>query len=342
MDRSCNASSSDDAPAPEPESYTRATPPAGDTPGARWLDRFVAHDLVPRLLDPARAGPRRAVPSGALRSADVEVLVELLLAEDLEGCVGWIEALQQSGIDADRLCGGLIAPAACSLGERWDQDRCDFAQVSIALGRLQALVHRVGAEAPPAPRVGPTGRVMILTLPARDHLLGAVIVADAFRRAGWDVSFEPGATEAELLRSIGAASFDLLAVSVALERDVATVRALLGALRKASLNPSVRTMAGGAALRPGSTLTAALGVDLIAADARDAVALGARALRPAWAPTGTRRGSAADAEAGTQSPARVRAQPPTGEPARIARARARRHSARRPADAPLALPRRSG
>jgi methanogenic corrinoid protein MtbC1 len=310
MDRSPDAPSGDDAPSCPPA--TRPDPRFSAPPP--WLQRFVEHELVPHLLDPTRSPARRPAPADALRSADVEALVELLLADDSPGCDAWIDALRGAGIDADRLCDELIAPAARRLGERWDQDRCDFARVSIALGRLQALVHRAGtdpARAGPAPQ---TGRVLVATLADRDHLLGAVIVADAFRRAGWDVAFDPGAGEAELLRRVRSVRFDLIGVSVALERDAARLRALLGALRAASRNPSVTTMAGGPALHRRPALRDEIGVDLVAADAREAVRLAGRALSPRPA-----AGPAAAAATTATATATATAGPASGAAARLRR-----------------------
>jgi methanogenic corrinoid protein MtbC1 len=316
MDRSSRASSSDEeASSPEPEPATRRGAPVA-APPPLWLSRLVEHELVPRLLDPTRAPVRRPAPADSPGAADVEVLVDLLLADDAQGCEDWTDALRTAGIDADRLCDALFAPAARRLGEHWDEDRCDFVQVSIALGRLQALVHRVGADADSATRGARRGRVLVATLPGRDHLLGAVIVAETFRRAGWDVTFEPGASGPDLLRAVRTTRFDLIGISVPQERDGTCVRALLDALRAASCNPAVTTMAGGPALRRRPALRRALGVDLVARDAREAVALGERALqgaadtpdaRPAAAVDGApiapaRRGRAAAPEqAGTRA-----------------------------------------
>ncbi len=335
MDRSSNASSSDDgASSPEPEPATCSGASASAPPPA-WLHRFVAHELVPRLLDPTRPPAGRAPPADALRPADVEALVELLLADDAEGCGAWTDALRAAGIDADRLCDELIAPAARRLGERWDEDRCDFAQVSIGLGRLQALVHRVGADAACAARTRQTGRVLVATLPGRDHLLGPVIVADAFRRAGWDVSFDPAATGAELLRSVRTLRFDVIGVSVALGRDAPPVRALLQALREASRNRAVTTMAGGPALAQHPAMRTELGVDLVAADAREAVTLAQQALS-------ARVGSTDVRSAVTPMPAAPSAARPAEDGARISRARLRRSAALRLAGTLAALGARAG
>ena len=109
MDRSSDAPSGDDAPSCPPA--TRPDPRFSAPPP--WLQRFVEHELVPHLLDPTRSPARRPAPADALRSADVEALVELLLADDSPGCDAWIDALRGAGIDADRLCDELTATVRC-------------------------------------------------------------------------------------------------------------------------------------------------------------------------------------------------------------------------------------
>jgi methanogenic corrinoid protein MtbC1 len=238
---------------------------------------LVETELVPRLLDGPRLRSSPRVPGPAPVDADVDVLVELVLGDDVDACLGWIDALRAQGADPERLRDALIAPAARRLGERWDDDRSDFGQVTIGLGHLQSLVHHL-AEGAPFAAGGPAGRLLLAKLPGADHLLGAVIVADTFRRAGWDVRFDPCAGEGELLEAVRAERFDVIGVTVALDGDYPAVRTLLAALRAASANPSVATMAGGPALVRWPALGADLGADLVPVDARDAVALAVRAL----------------------------------------------------------------
>ena len=42
----------------------------------------------------------------------------------------------------------LLAPAARLLGEYWEDDRCDFVDVTMGLWRLQEVVHEIAARAP--------------------------------------------------------------------------------------------------------------------------------------------------------------------------------------------------
>ena len=48
----------------------------------------------------------------------------------------------------------FIAPAALHLGEMWQQDLCDFFEVTLGVGRLQMLMNRLE---PPGTSRGRTG-----------------------------------------------------------------------------------------------------------------------------------------------------------------------------------------
>jgi methanogenic corrinoid protein MtbC1 len=285
------------SPHPDAEPPIRPFGPVGDPP-PDWLRRLVESELVPRLTDRPGLSVVRAVPPAMPVDADVEALVELLLDDDVDACYAWVDALRATGIDAPHLRDALIAHAARRLGELWDDDLCDFAQVSIGLGRLQSLVHHLGGD-PPLAAVAASGRLLLAKLPGTDHLLGPVIVADAFRRAGWDVHFDPCASEADLLETARTVRFDVIGLTVALDRDFGPVRDLLSTLRAASLNPSVSTMAGGPALARWPALSADLGADFVPADAPEAVSLATRTLpgqagrRVAEVPQATGRDAAA-------------------------------------------------
>lgn len=263
-----------ESPEPEPATARDVPPP--------WLRDVVEHRIVPSLLDAgsaARRRPARPEPT----AAELDALVGRLLADDAPGCLELVEGLRAAGVPDDAIRDALIAPAARRLGALWDADRCDFGQVTIGLGRLQSLVHDLGAEACCVP-AGAAGRVLLGLPDGAQHLLGVVLVADAFRRAGWHVCFDPCADEAALRARIREERFDLVAVSAGLDRDYPAVRALLGALRADSLNPAVVTMAGGPALSRWPALDADLGADLVAADAGQAVALAAAVLRAGGVP----------------------------------------------------------
>jgi methanogenic corrinoid protein MtbC1 len=260
----------------------------GEPPPA-WLVRTIESRVVPGLLRAhARdgiAGPR---PAAAVRDAaspveaDVERLVDLLVADDVEGCEALLGMLRDAGTDAATLDEALIGPAARRLGERWDDDRCDFAAVSQGLWRLQTWVHAWEADAPGVGGSG-TGRILVAAMPGCTHTLGAIVVAAAFRRAGWTVRFEAGRDAAALRDAVRAESFDLLGLCVGRDREIAEARTLVAGLRQASRRTRLRVLVGGPAFGQRADAAASVGADAWAADADGALVAARAQLRRARA-----------------------------------------------------------
>ncbi|MFM1988243.1 MAG: hypothetical protein RJA99_1200 [Pseudomonadota bacterium] len=273
-----------------------------------WLVGAIETRLVPSLLraHPRGASDRRSRPTAApaLRDADVETLVGLLLDDDAEGCAAWVGALHDGGIDVGTLCSDLIAPAARRLGEGWSEDRCGFAAVTLGLWRLQTLVHAMGADAPAADTTATgTGRILIAAVPGGTHLLGPVMVAAAFRHAGWSVRFEAGAEASALCALVRAAPCDVVGLSIGQDRELDAARALVRSLRRASRRLDLRVVVGGPGLRDGADHAAMLGADAWAPDAGAALRVAASLLRDARA-AARRRARADRAAAAPIAPGR--------------------------------------
>ena len=71
---------------------------------------------------------------------DTAELVRLLMGSEDSSAWTFIELLEMRGATPASLYLGVITQAARRLGELWEDDRCDFTQVTISLGRLQQVV----------------------------------------------------------------------------------------------------------------------------------------------------------------------------------------------------------
>ncbi|MFZ4756752.1 MAG: cobalamin B12-binding domain-containing protein [Burkholderiaceae bacterium] len=249
---------------------------AGVASPSPWLSRTVEFDVVPRLMLRhglgAAAAPARSQPADSpLDSREFDAFVDLLVADDVAACAAVLGRLLGHGVAFERLCLDVLAPAARSLGDRWDDDRCDFAQVTLGLWRIQSLMLEFGSTAVlPAPDDEP-GRVLLLSAIGCDHTLGVRMVAELFTGAGWDVHFDPGAAVAESLQQVRAGWFDVIGMSLGHACDTAATAATVGQLRGASRNAAITVMVGGPGLACGSQRVRALGADFAAADAGEAL-----------------------------------------------------------------------
>ena len=119
-----------------------------------------------------------------------------------------------------------------------------------------------------APVEGCARRALFVPAPGEQHGLGAIIVEEFFRRAGWQTWSAPALPEEELVALVSSRSFDIIGLTVSVERHLATLSRTVSALRRASRNPGVLILVGGRIFIEQPALAAEMGADGTAADGR--------------------------------------------------------------------------
>ncbi len=244
--------------------------------------RTIEADIIPRLL---RAHPHDASPPVVRKlisqpSADaVRAFATLVLAVD---DVAWAEAVEEhlaSGLCTETLCVELLAPAARELGRLWDEDLIGFADVTVGLGRLQRALRTLAPEFESHAGGCVDGRrILLLVMPGDDHTFGISMVAEFFRRAGWDVvgHTDPRCTNPTAL--VASEWFDVVGVSAGDGTRLELLPALIAELRGASRNSTLAVLLGGPVSLLEDQLAQRMGADGVASDARLAPALAEKML----------------------------------------------------------------
>lgn len=240
------------------------------------LVRTIEGEIVPRLVMARRSFPV-PVPAGnttgkAPDDADVRELVRLLLAHDVAVASAYIETVRQRGASLEGVCLRLLAPAARELGLLWEEDECDFMQVTVGLCRLHHLLRELSPEFRPEsaePRV--ERNILLAPAPGDQHTFGITLVAQFLRKAGWEVWHEHPANGAEILEVVRQNWFAVIGLSVGSESRVDEVAAIIRAIRQVSLNRSVGILLGGPLLVEKPELAALVGADATAYDGPMAV-----------------------------------------------------------------------
>lgn len=250
----------------------------------------IEKQIIPRLLNVQQFFPAQA--KKALASSDTEsfdeqpefqAFTQHCLSGDALKANQIVDALMARGLAHDRIFLELITPAARHLGVLWEQDLCDFTQVTCGLAMMHQMIYRLGYESPAGqPYVGERERVMLACAPGSQHFLGLTIVADFFRQAGSEVVLEISSTESELLRAVANEWFDVVGISVALQSQLQTLPDLIAHLRASSGNPKVRVVLGGPIFLMEEFSPQTLGADAIFTDAREAVGAVKRLVRSSY------------------------------------------------------------
>ena len=182
---------------------------------------------IPRLAASAE-GPRRRAAATPRR---LEACADAFARGEFDRAHGVLDRLCAAADPLDA-CERVLAPVARGLGDRWVADTCDFATLTLAMGRLHTLLHGVGRRWSPASAVGGAPpRALIAATPGEQHIFGAAMIAEALRGAGWDVVAPQGASAADLVARVKGARFDLIGLSLACEAGLEGLARLVADLR---------------------------------------------------------------------------------------------------------------
>ena len=239
------------------------------------LVRTIEGEIVPRLVLTRRVSKDWEVSEGVIKApdaSDVAELVRLLLAHDADVAAGYVEAVRHRGASLEVVCLELLAPAARELGLLWEQDECDFMQVTVGLCRLHQVLRDISAEwradeAPPASE----RTILLAPIPGEQHTFGIMLVAQFLRRAGWDVWHEFPDTLGDMLEVVRHNWFAVVGLSVGSDSRLEDVAAIIRSIRSGSRNRAVGVLVGGPVLVTHPEVAGVVGADATAADGRQAV-----------------------------------------------------------------------
>jgi MerR family transcriptional regulator, light-induced transcriptional regulator len=224
------------------------------------LARALESDVIPRLVGAHGHAPRAAVH---LEAREIEGFVALLRNGSDGELAAAVAAIHRRGFAVEGIFLELFAPAARHLGDLWVADRCDFSTVTICLGRLQRLLrewspafgHEV--EHPANGR-----RVLLAQHPEEQHSFGLSMVAEFFRRAGWEVLGGVGGAVPDPSAQVSREWFDAVGFSIGGETRIDWLKERIAQVRKVSRNRAVVVLVGGPLFVLQPALARAVGADV--------------------------------------------------------------------------------
>lgn len=244
--------------------------------GLTWLMRTIENEIIPRLMLAHQAGPViedvGAEADATPGPQEVAELARLALDHDATVSAAYVESIRVRGAALEVIYAELLAPTARRLGEMWEADLCDFTQVTIGLWRLQQVMYDLSPLFQrDAQRSAVRRKGMLVPAPGSQHTLGVFMVAEYFRKAGWDIWGEPRSTVSGLLNAVRKDWFDVIGFSLGAEHQIPELVSIIASVRHASRNPSVGIMVGGPLLVAHPEFLPGIGADITAKDAAEAV-----------------------------------------------------------------------
>lgn len=271
---------------PQPPANSSIRPDGGSPDRMSWLVRTIEAEIIPRLMLAHRGN---AAPSGletvdyvAPSADDVIELARIVLDHEAPVAERFVDAFRSEGVPLDKIYLGLLAPAARHLGEMWEADECDFTQVTVGLWRIQQVLYDLSpAFQSDVDHSTRNRRAMLIPAPGSQHTLGLFMVAEFFRRAGWEIWGEPSARMPDLLDAVRTEWFDVIGISIGAEFQIEGLPSVILALKRASHNSGVRVLLGGPVASLNPDLHTRLGADATAFDAHEALSVAESLLGPA-------------------------------------------------------------
>jgi len=247
------------------------------------LARTIEADVIPRLVQAhrqsANAANTESASAPAQSAAQVAGFVALIIGDSDVDVQTAVDSKRLGGMSVEAVYLDLFAPAARLLGEMWSDDLCDFSTVTVALGRLQRLLRELSPAFGTEIEYPANGRRALFAQPPDEqHGFGLSMVAEFFRREGWDVFGVVGGAIEDPAMRVRKEWADVIGLSIGSERRLDWLRKCITDVRAASRNPGLVVMVGGPIFTLHPDWVAGVGADATARDARDAPRVATRLL----------------------------------------------------------------
>lgn len=234
------------------------------------LSRIIEGEILPRLMLAHReaAEPTRLRVERHPTPDQIAAFSALLLDKTADDATEHVLALLDDGLSLDSLLLELLAPAARHLGELWEEDECDFMDVTVAIGRLHAVTRELCSRTEGGSEPGNGRSVLLIPCPGETHIFCLSIVASFFREAGWEVTTAGADPGFDLVEFVKAEWFDVIGLTLSCDVLLPALTKAVRDLRKASCNRDLRVMVGGPLFTRHPEQVRLAGADAMAGDGR--------------------------------------------------------------------------
>lgn len=233
--------------------------------------RTIKTQIVPRIVLALRRAPAPKTTEAEQSPSAIELFAALTLGNDDGAAFAYVEEVLAKGSTVESIFLDLLAPAARHLGALWESDAADFAKVTLGVGRLQVIMRRLSDRFADEQGAFHAGESVLLTIiPGEQHSFGLSMVAEFFRRAGWNLCTGPFSSHQELTSLVHEHWFDIVGFSVSSDRRLDELKQDIRNIRRDSRNRHVGIIIGGPMVLAQPDLVATMGADMMSSDATTA------------------------------------------------------------------------
>lgn len=268
-----------------------------DRPGQR-ARASEAHDASGE----APASKRQAHPCHPeLDEALLESIAHAVLSPDRAQGARELDALLASGVARCTIIDAFIPAVARHFGEAWLDSGHSFAEVTIAVSRLQAWLRELDREIVDDPFRFDAPELLVVVPEGCHHTLGAMVAMSRFRRLGALVRLSLGKDAREIGALVRGHHVDMVALSAAGHEDLEFLANIINCIRSGVGSPPPIVL-GGPILDQIPDAAALIGADHATTDPEEALSLCGLTISESAGPSGpaaSMRTSAANTGANT-------------------------------------------
>jgi len=237
------------------------------------LSRTIEAEIIPRLVM-AHGGAVQQIASSNIASGDSEVagFAELVLGTESHRAAELIQAHRDRGVPLETIYLDLLVPTARHLRHLWMNDEQDFADVTLALWRLQQLLRDFSPAFCADAALRSAGlRALLTPAPGEKHdighmMFGLVLAGEFFRRDGWDTWIEPDPASAAFIETIRTQWFDVVEFFAGSDKKLDDLASNIRMVRRESANRNIGVMVCGPAFTERPELVLLVGGDAVVSD----------------------------------------------------------------------------
>lgn len=243
---------------------------------AAELDELIEGEIIPRLMMAHSFPAKQAKAPGNAKISreEAERFSMLALTADTAQLMIEVDTFLARGVSVETILIDLLAPSARRLGKCWEDDVCDFVDVTLGLAALHEVLREVALRSPGmiAQVAGP--RTALFTpMPGDQHHFGALMIEEVFNRGGWNSGSLIAPSKKELLDEVAGQSLDLVGLTLSTDCSSRALSGLITAIRSVSANPRVQVLIGGQMVNANPLMADEVGADGTAEDAKSALIL---------------------------------------------------------------------
>lgn len=257
------------------------------------LLKTVESELIPRLfvshmMDVPVSSPlvenRATEPEPGPWSSQeaIESFSVLCISNDPSKLDRHVTDLLAQGVSLESIFLYLLAPVARHLGDCWLDDELSFVDVHLGLCRLHQLIcecEAIGYRSENMPVLDQS--ILLTCAPGENHTFGVTMVADFFRRYGWQVSNLCGLDTDFLLARLSSTHYTAVGFSLHNQDNYAALASIIKQVRHQACNAGLVVMVGGDFFIRNPSKVNDIGADVFATDGHQAVLMASNASKRA-------------------------------------------------------------